>query len=60
MDVFYFWFWQQSAHSDVNAGLNFNIDVDQNFLVKSKPTIVFGGISKTFVSIFVLYIFTWF
>uniref|UniRef100_K1Q8Q7 Xanthine dehydrogenase n=1 Tax=Magallana gigas TaxID=29159 RepID=K1Q8Q7_MAGGI len=40
----------QSAHSDVNAGLNFNIDVDQNFLVKSKPTIVFGGISKTFVS----------
>lgn len=39
----------QSAHSDVNAGLNFDIDVGQNCLVKSKPTIVFGGISKTFV-----------
>lgn len=60
MKVFYFQFWQQSAHSDVNAGLNFNIDVDQNFLVKSKPTIVFGGISKTFVSIYLCYILYFF
>ncbi|XP_022343245.2 uncharacterized protein LOC111136587 [Crassostrea virginica] len=39
----------QSAHSDVNAGMNFDIDVEKNYLVKSKPTIVFAGISKTFV-----------
>ncbi|XP_061182872.1 xanthine dehydrogenase-like [Saccostrea echinata] len=39
----------QSAHSDVNAGMNFGVDATQNFLIKSKPTIVFGGISKNFV-----------
>ncbi|XP_048729395.2 xanthine dehydrogenase-like isoform X2 [Ostrea edulis] len=39
----------QNAHSDINAGMNFDIDVNQNYQVKSKPTIVFGGISKTFV-----------
>lgn len=46
----------QSAHSDVNAGMNFDIDVEKNYLVKSKPTIVFAGISKTFVS-FLVHVF---
>ncbi|XP_061183006.1 uncharacterized protein LOC133191267 [Saccostrea echinata] len=39
----------QNSHSDANAGMNFDIDAGKNFLVKSKPTIVFGGINKHFV-----------
>lgn len=38
----------QNAHAYVNAGFRFNID-RKTFMVKSQPTIVFGGISDTFV-----------
>ncbi|XP_069131711.1 uncharacterized protein [Argopecten irradians] len=38
----------QNAHAYVNAGIRMRLDSTQNFLVKEKPTLVFGGISATF------------
>jgi xanthine dehydrogenase/oxidase len=38
----------QNAHAYVNAGFRFTIDKD-SFTVKSKPTIVFGGITSGFI-----------
>ncbi|CAG7709161.1 unnamed protein product, partial [Allacma fusca] len=37
----------QSSHAFVNAG--FLMHIDSNFIIKKKPTIVFGGISPAFV-----------
>ena len=37
-----------NAHAYVNAGFLANIDVENNFQVVGKPTVIFGGISETF------------
>ena len=37
-----------NAHAYVNAGFMANVDVENNFQVVGKPTIIFGGISSTF------------
>ena len=41
----------ENAHAYVNAGFRFNLLKAQNGKIVSKPTIVFGGINPTFVSI---------
>ena len=41
----------ENAHAYVNAGFRFNLLKTQNGKVLTKPTIVFGGINPTFVSI---------
>lgn len=38
-----------NAHAYVNGGLLFKVDATKNFKVLEKPTICFGGISKSFV-----------
>ncbi|XP_021379046.1 xanthine dehydrogenase-like [Mizuhopecten yessoensis] len=38
----------QNAHAYVNAGFRMRLDSKNNFLVKERPTLVFGGISATF------------
>ena len=37
-----------NAHAYVNAGFLANINVENNFQVVGKPTVIFGGISSTF------------
>ncbi|XP_046559709.1 xanthine dehydrogenase-like isoform X1 [Haliotis rubra] len=39
----------QNAHAYVNAGFRMQLDRSNNFLVKTKPSLVYGGISKTLV-----------
>ena len=39
----------QLAHGYVLAGFNFKLDKDNNFLVKTKPTMVFQGVNATTV-----------
>ncbi|XP_067656037.1 uncharacterized protein [Haliotis asinina] len=39
----------QNAHSYVTAGFRMQLDRSNNFMVKAKPTLVYGGISKTLV-----------
>ncbi|KAL5006950.1 hypothetical protein ScPMuIL_015756 [Solemya velum] len=39
----------QNAFAYVNAGIVMELDPTNNFLCKQKPSIVYGGISKTFV-----------
>ena len=39
----------QLAHGYVLADFNFKLDKDNNFLVKTKPTMVFQGINATTV-----------
>ena len=38
----------QNAHAYINAGFRFDID-GQTLIIKSRPTIVFGGLSATFI-----------
>ena len=38
-----------NAHAYVNAGFLAEVDQDNNFLIIGKPTLVFGGISSTFI-----------
>ncbi|CAH1786918.1 unnamed protein product [Owenia fusiformis] len=38
-----------NAHAYVNAGFNFKLDASQNYKVTDTPSIVYGGISSTFV-----------
>lgn len=40
----------QNVHAYVNAGFCFKVNKELKFMVEQKPTIVFGGISSTFVS----------
>lgn len=40
---------KQNVHALVNAGFLFRINND-NYLVEERPVIVYGNISKTFVS----------
>ena len=37
-----------NAHAYVNAGFKAEVDVDSNFKIVGKPTIVFGGINPQF------------
>ncbi|XP_048242204.1 xanthine dehydrogenase-like isoform X1 [Haliotis rufescens] len=40
---------QQNAHAYVSAGFRMQLDRSNNFTVKSKPSLVYGGINKTLV-----------
>ncbi|XP_067656036.1 uncharacterized protein [Haliotis asinina] len=39
----------QNAHAYVNAGFRMQLDRSNNFTVKTKPSLVYGGINKTLV-----------
>lgn len=39
----------QNSHAYVNAAILMKVDPKRNFSVRDKPSIVFGGISPTFV-----------
>ena len=38
-----------NAHAYVNAGFLALVDVDNNYKIEGKPTVVFGGINSTFI-----------
>ncbi|XP_067656038.1 uncharacterized protein [Haliotis asinina] len=40
---------RQNAHAYVTAGFRMQLDRNNNFMVKTKPSLVYGGINKTLV-----------
>lgn len=44
----------QNAHAYVNAGFLCKVNKSEKFKVLERPTIVFGGINPSFVSVFML------
>lgn len=47
-----------NAHAYVNAVFTFEVDESADFMVTSKPIILYGGINPSFVSCMVCLLFT--